>query len=150
MIVVTVPPLSEQPTSPAHKRVEQYNDQLKQMISSDFPTVYIADYYTAAIQYLQQHNPAYSSVGALVAQDILNGRPPTSKIGMYLSPDYTWSMLNFLGRQVIAVVKRRVLRIRWDQISKSRGMYLLTDQIHMNDTAAGLMAQVLLPFMVDL
>eukprot|EP00878_Enallax_costatus_P010878 GHUV01011359.1.p2 GENE.GHUV01011359.1~~GHUV01011359.1.p2 ORF type:complete len:128 (+),score=41.19 GHUV01011359.1:1303-1686(+) len=127
------------------------------MISSNFPTVQIADYFSAAIQYLQQYHPAYKQSEASTEDSkALNGRAVTSKAGgaskveMCMSPKHTWSMTNFLGRQVIALTRRRVLRTSWDDISRSRGMYLLTDQIHMNDTAAGLMAQVLLPYVKDL
>lgn len=147
--VITLPPLTEDPSSPATQRVEQYNSKLRQMIKDSFPVVQIADYYTAAVQYLQQHHPASQQYKALA-----NGAQPAqqeySMFDMCLNPSYTFSMLNFLGRQLVAVAKQRLLGISWDGISSSRGLHLLTDWVHMNDTAAGLLARVLLPHVQDL
>jgi hypothetical protein len=35
----------------------------------------------------------------------------------------------------------------WDQISERQGLVLLTDQIHMNDTAAGILAGLVQPLL---
>jgi hypothetical protein len=39
-----------------------------------------------------------------------------------------------------------LLRRSWDDISRRRGLLLLTDNVHINDTAAELVAQTVQPF----
>jgi acyl-CoA thioesterase I len=46
------------------------------------------------------------------------------------------------GPMVAAVTRRLLLRQDWNTISATQGLWLLTDHIHLNDTAAGVVADL--------
>jgi hypothetical protein len=52
--------------------------------------------------------------------------------------------------QPTAVFQHYLFRRSWDDISRSRGLLLLTDNVHINDTAAELVAQTVQPFVAGL
>lgn len=49
----------------------------------------------------------------------------------------------------IATVKRYVLRKSWDEISETNGLTLLTDNIHLNDNAAQIIAELIGDFLIS-
>lgn len=147
--MITLPPLAEDPNHAAHQRCEQYNNKLKQLISSKYPHVRVCDYFTAAVNHLQRHSPLYAQY-----RPMPDGVEPIkqrySLFDALLNLKCSYSMLSFLGRQLTSLIQHKLFRRSWNSISKGRGLYMTTDWVHMNDTAAGLMADVLLPFVQSL
>lgn len=149
VIVITIPPHSEQPGQPAHQRVEHYNNVLKQMLNSEYPAVQVVDFYTAFVQYLQQHHPAYQQYKALEPES----KPLKLKRSLHdmlIYPWYPYSLLSMVRDQMGSAVLHSCFGMSWNSISKRRGLYLLTDQVHMNDTAVTILAELLLPIVREL
>jgi hypothetical protein len=59
-------------------------------------------------------------------------------------------VLSCIWWQPTAVFQHYLFRRSWDDISRSRGLLLLTDNVHINDTAAELVAQTVQPFVAGL
>lgn len=144
VVVITIPPHTEQPHQAAHQRVEQYNNALKQMLSRNYPTIQVIDFYAAAVQYLQQHHPAYEQYKPLVPSAAGKQRR-RSLHDMLINPWYNFSLLSIVRDQGGSAFLHYCCGLSWDSISKRRGLYLLTDKVHMNDTAAGILAELLAP-----
>jgi hypothetical protein len=55
IVVLTCPPLSEQPQHPAFQRTTKYNAALQQQLRSLHPEVGLADVHGAFVRFLQQN-----------------------------------------------------------------------------------------------
>jgi lysophospholipase L1-like esterase len=138
-VVVTLPPITEQRQHPAFVRAAELSAALRNLLVARCqmpPAAALADFHAACIARLdiavpnhmqQQKQQGKPSNDADVATAPLQGEP--------------------LALPMIVLVKLRTLlerwlRRRWDTISASRGLLLLTDNIHINDATAELLADL--------
>lgn len=123
---MTCPPLTEQPQHPAFIRTTQYNADLKAHISKTYVDVGVADLHGRCVQFLQDNSHRSKQLQL----------PPAS-----------FSVPSVLMCQCSAVFRHYLFGQSWDSISRSRQLMLLTDQVHINDTAAELVVGVLQPLL---
>lgn len=126
VVVLTCPPLSEQPHNAAFQRTTEYNAALQQHLRSHHPGAAVADVHTAFVQFLQKH---------------------AARSKQLQMPVVRFNVLSCVIWQPTAVLQHYLLRRSWDEISRLRGLQLLTDNVHINDTAAQLVAQTVQPFL---
>jgi hypothetical protein len=74
----------------------------------------------------------------------------TKENGPAAAVSKAWMMTKYsLGGNMVwsKYLQSLLLRRTWNQISEKQGLVLLTDQIHMNDTAAGILAGMVQPLL---
>jgi lysophospholipase L1-like esterase len=112
--------------------VQQYNAALRQLVGRYADSARLVDFHAACVEHLT----AAAAVRATPAPP-LAGLPSMSLWGM------VWI-------QVAAVVRRYVFRSSWNAVSRVNRLRLLTDHVHLNDTAAALLVRSLQPFVDEL
>lgn len=208
VVVLTCPPLSEQPHNAAFQRTTEYNAALQQHLRSHHPGAAVADVHTAFVQFLQKHaarskqlqmpvvrwvqaaacscsvccmllcwGDAYSSAINMFRTCVQRSRMtrlhisllcrfkvlscviwhPTApaRTSVQLPQSHSlricllcrFNVLSCVIWQPTAVLQHYLLHRSWDEISRLRGLQLLTDNVHINDTAAQLVAQTVQPFL---
>jgi hypothetical protein len=80
-------------------------------------------------------------------QENTNSSSPSAQAG----PSSQWQLTlwNLLSSGVVAKWQTLVNGRSWNEVSRLRGLVLLTDQVHMNETAAWLLAGLVQPLLQD-
>lgn len=110
--VLTLPPLGEDLMHRVMQNVELHNAELKEVVAQ-YPNATIIDFGGSCRGYLQMCD---------ISQRSQHAR-------------FSFTMWNFFLWQIGSLLQHYVLRQSWNAISRRRGLKLLTDQVHLNDTA---------------
>lgn len=145
-----LPILVEDPRHGANKRAHAYSTALAQAVSSRYPSsssaVTVIDFQALCREHMAQHSPAWRD--AVAAQQDTQQQQQQPEGGGNSSSLSVLSM--GLGMSWAKFYQSWLLGRRWDDISRMQGMQLLTDHVHINDTAAKLLADELLPHLQQL
>jgi lysophospholipase L1-like esterase len=125
VFVVTMPPIGEDLTSSLNAHVERYNTATRDLCARH-SNARLVDFHDACRRYLQQQ------------AELPGARPATRYVNHPL-------FMPTLG--VSGYIQRYLMGRSWDSIARKRGMHLLVDHIHLNDTAAQLLADLLRPLL---
>jgi hypothetical protein len=172
VLVINLPIMVEDPTHPANRMGLQYSTALSQRIAAAFgpagsSSVHVLDFQAACRQHMAQHSAAWSAALAEQQQQqqqqqrVNNATPPAAAAaaaapgavqdGSSSSSAFTMSLASLAYGMVWATyLQRLLLRRSWDDVSRMQRLLLLTDQVHINDTAAGLLLALLLPHLQQL
>eukprot|EP00775_Hariotina_reticulata_P008118 gene8118-8312_t len=137
VFLISIPPSTEQPFHDANIRISRMQSILQQLIL-DYPIAELVDYNTACVDYLKAHNKAWKQAAADGSRKA------------WAEPMHHFNLLSGGWLMATSVMQRYWLHHSWDDISRARGMHLLTDQVHLNDTAAVLLADQLEPLIQHL
>jgi hypothetical protein len=132
--LITIPPSTEHPCHDANIRIARMTSLLQQLVLN-YPVAELVDFNAACVSHLQMH----SKVWQQAAGDDCS-QAQTERMHKFSLISGGWLMGT-------AVLQRYWLHRAWDDISRARGLHLLTDQVHLNDTAAALLAAQLEPLM---
>lgn len=140
----------EDPRHSANMRALRYCNAVKQLVSTKYPGVALVDFQTACRQHMAQHSPkwvqALQDAGQQKQQQVAGEGDDSSnqqQQDQSSSNDssYNFGLLQIGAHMTWAKYYQQMLRGRsWDDISKQQGLVLLTDNIHINDTAAQILA----------
>lgn len=119
LVCLTLPPLGEDPSSPAAGIVQQNNEAIRKSANENGAD--LIDLYAAV-------------VGLQAKEDGSPGAP-------FLS-----GLSQFMSRAVGTTLGRQVLGRSWDDIGQRRGLRLTTDSIHPNDRSAAVMVDLVAPW----
>ncbi len=125
--VVTMPPIGEEISSSLNAKVERYNIAIKELCTRHV-NAQLVDFHEVCRRHLQQQ------------AELPGARPPAPYFKHPLA-------LCYLG--LSGVFQRRILGRSWNSISRQRGLHLLVDHIHLNDTAAHMLAGLLRPLLLQ-
>jgi hypothetical protein len=154
-IVINLPIFVEDATHAANQRAHKYSNAVVNLVKQKHPGASMVDFQTACRQHMAQHCPKWQ----YAMQDMQQQGQEQSGISASSS-----SSASAGGQQVPRVLSRYrltwnmvwckfyqgMLRQRsWDEISACQGLVLLTDQVHMNATAAGILAELVRPLLQD-
>jgi hypothetical protein len=153
VVVINLPVLVEDATHTANQRAHKYSTAVANLVKNKHTRVSMVDFQTACRQHMAQHCPNWQQAMQDMQQQ---SKEPT---GISTSSSSSTSS----GGQQLVLSKYRLawnmawskfyqsmLRQRsWNEISACQGLVLLTDQIHMNDTAAGILAELVQPLLQD-
>jgi len=158
VVVINLPIMVEDPKHAANIRAHKYSNALSALVSSKYPAVSMVDFQAACRQHMAQHSPKWQqAVQEMQQQGQDASTLSTSADGCSAQaaadPACQWSMTKYslAGNMLWAKgLQSMLLRRSWDDISKKQGLFLLTDQIHINDTAANILAGLVQPLLQEL
>lgn len=174
--MINLPIMVEDPQHPANMRAHKYSTVLLEMVRRKYPAVSTVDFQSACRQHMAQHSPKWQEgVQKLQEQGApsTNSKPEAAALaataaegagaGAAAAAATEGSGAGAVGRRLWAMTKyslagnmawskylqSMLLHQSWDAISAKQGLVLLTDQIHLNDTAAKILADLVQPLMKD-
>mmetsp|Transcript_32372 Transcript_32372/g.76861 ORF Transcript_32372/g.76861 Transcript_32372/m.76861 type:complete len:228 (-) Transcript_32372:354-1037(-) len=122
VVVLTIPPIGENLKSDMNQTVCKYNSVLTQ-VATGHDNVRLLDFYEACVQYFASEETSV---------------PATQP----------WSSFQLLSRMLVCSWRHNFGQ-SWDALSHLLGNRLLTDYVHLNDTAASLLVNMLVPCLRD-
>lgn len=162
IIVINLPIMTEDAQHSTNIRAHKYSMALCDLIHQQHPQASMVDFQSACRQHMAQHSPTWQQA---VQELQLQGTPGNPGLGAQQASTAAapagagvsqqrgrkqWPM-NFctvarnmmLSKGYYNLCRRR----SWDQISSGHGRLLLVDEIHMNDTAARILAGLVQPLL---
>lgn len=142
VMVINLPIMVEDPQHTANMRAHKYSRAVCDLVAQRYPHVSMVDLQSACRQHMDQHSPSWQEAMQATKQQ---------QQGAGSSGNSQWKLNLYSAIKNMAWSKGRnaIRRHSWNQISSSQGLVLLTDQIHMNDTAAGILAGLVQPLLQD-
>jgi hypothetical protein len=166
VIVINLPIMVEDPQHSANIRAHKYSMALCDLIHQQHPQVSMIDFQSACRQYMAQHSPTWQqAVLELQQLNTLGSQNGAQELSTAATPAGAgapeqrssgssgrklWSMNFYTVARNMVVSKgyHNLIRRRgWDEISSGHGRLLLVDEIHMNDTAARMLAGLVQPLL---
>jgi len=138
VLLVTVPPSTEQPHHPANARITRMVTFSKQLAAA-YPQVQLIDFNATCTACLESHSSSWQLAAAAAAAAAAGTNLPIQE-----QPLYEFSMAS--GGWLMGTVQCCCITSCAGPGRPSAGpgaLHLLTDQVHMNDTAAVLLAEQL-------
>lgn len=154
--MINLPIMVEDPKHAANIRAHKYSNALSALVSSKYPAVSMVDFQTACRQHMAQHSPKWQQAVQEMqqqGQDASTSGTSADESSAQAAGDPTWSMTKYSlagGMLWAKYLQSMLLRRSWDDISRKQGLLLLTDQIHINDTAANILAGLVQPLLQEL
>jgi lysophospholipase L1-like esterase len=118
--LISLAPLGENPNSEKNKTVEQYNAVLKDIAA--------------------KHNLGYLPLFEKLIPIIFDKRPA----------DTSAFKLSLASALIKSAFQKYILRRDWNAISASNGYSILTDGIHINDKAGGILADLIREWLIHI
>lgn len=157
--VVTIPPIGDDVTSAVNETVRRYNAALRQLVAAHPARATLVDFYEDCHGALQQRRQPPAAAAppttsrprrgrALPQEAATEGAAAAGSIdGTTTTRSDNAAALPVVYEAVTAFLMHYILRRSWDAISNGRGHVLTVDGIHLNDTAARLLAARLRPLL---
>lgn len=124
VIVATIPPITEDLSSPLNDLAREYNQQLHQLVQQHAHNVALVDFYAAC----------HETIAA--AQRMAQQHCPQQQAPSPFSVSVSSTM---------ALLQRWLQGKSWDAITQERGFCLLVDGVHFNEKGAALLVQAVAP-----
>jgi hypothetical protein len=166
VIVINLPIMVEDPQHSANIRAHKYSMALRDLVHQQHPQVSMVDFQSACRQHMAQHSPTWqqavkelqqlgtagSQAGAQQASTAATpagaGGPEQRSSGSSNSKQWPMNFFTVARNMVLSKGYHNLFRRRsWDEISSGHGRLLLVDEIHMNDTAARMLAGLVQPLL---
>lgn len=151
VIVINLPILVEDPRHPANIRAHKYSRALCELVTQQHPHASMVDLQSACRAHMATHSPWKQALQELrQLQEITNSNNSSSPSAQ-AGPSSQWDLTlwNLLSSGLAAKWQTLVSGRSWNEVSRLRGLVLLTDQVHMNETAAWLLAGLVQPLLQD-
>lgn len=160
VVVINLPIMVEDPQHAANIRAHKYSKAVNDLVAKKYPRVCLVDFQSACRQYMAEHSAAWQQASQEMQQQQQQPPPQMPNSGTATGPGttpdaarkvYSLNVYNLVGHMAWSKAYQGMLMQRtWDDISRMQGLYLLTDQIHINDTAAKILADLVQPLLLPL
>jgi hypothetical protein len=153
VIVINLPVLVEDATHTANQRAHKYSNAVANLVKQKHPGVNMVDFQTVCRQHMAQHCQIWQQAMQDMQQQDMEATGISTSSTSSTSPggqQLVLSKYRLAWNMAWSKFYQSMLRQRsWNEISAVQGLVLLTDQIHMNDTAAGILAELVQPLLKD-
>lgn len=152
VIIINLPILVEDPRHPANIRAHKYSRALGELVTRQHPWASMVDFQSACRAHMATHSPHWKQAVQEMRQLQENSNSSSPSGAAPAGPSSSQWVMSFwsLTRNgVTAMCRHLIYGHSWNEVSRLQGLLLLTDQVHMNETAAWLLAGLVQPLLQD-
>lgn len=151
VIVINLPILVEDPRHAANIRAHKYSRALGELVTRQHPWANVVDFQSACRAHMATNSAHWKQAVKEMRQlqensnsSSLSGAAPA---GPSSSSQWALSFWSLARNGVAAKCQHLIYGRSWNEVSRLQGLLLLTDQVHMNETAAWLLAGLVQPLL---